>query len=80
MTDDKTTATKITELKQEQDRLTAQLVQERLDTLATLAGQCHFLGPLVRSSLPDGVLKRRERTTKPTAPAKVRRPKAGVAA
>lgn len=73
MNDEQTTVTKIAALKQEQDRLMAQAKEERLDTLATLAGQCHLLGPLTRAELPDGILKRRER--KVAKPAKIRKAK-----
>lgn len=75
MTDESTVA-KITALKQEQDRLTAQVREERLDTLATLAGQCALLGPLTRGEFPGGILRTRER--KAAKVAKVRKAKAAA--
>lgn len=80
MTEDQSILSQITDLKAKQAALVAQATEERADLIAQLAGLCSLLGPLTRDELPDGILKRRERTTKPTAPAKVRRPKAGVAA
>ena len=79
MTEQNITA-RMAELKQQEAALMAEAHDRRAALLDELAGLCSTLGPLTRSEIPDGVLKRRERTTKPTAPAKVRRPKAGVAA
>lgn len=65
----------LTDLKAKQSALMAEAKERRADILSELAGLCATLGPLTRSEIPDGILKRRERNVKPKAVAKVRRPK-----
>ena len=78
MTEGMSIVTQITELRQQQETLLAQAREERLDTLATLAAQCHLLGPLTRAELPDGILKRRERKAVKVAKPRKAKPEAGA--
>ena len=79
MTEQNITA-RMAELKQQEAALMAEAHDRRAALLDELAGLCAALGPLVRSEIPDGILKRRERTVKPKAAAKVRKVKAAEAA
>mgnify|MGYP003598265934 CR=1 FL=1 len=79
MTEGMSTVSQITALRQQQETLLAQAREERLDTLATLAAQCHLLGPLTRAEFPEGVLRKRF-ARKAAKVAKPRKPKAEAGA
>ena len=67
----------LTDLKAKQSALMAEAAERRADILSELAGLCATLGPLTRSEIPDGVLRKRERTAKVKPAAKARKAKAG---
>jgi len=62
------------ELRQRQAELFAQATEERGALIARLGSLCGLLGPITRSDLPDGVLRRRHRKA-PQKPATRRRGK-----
>lgn len=77
---EQTILSQLTDLKAKQSALMAEAEERRADIISELAWLCATLGPLVRSEIPDGILKRRERTAKAKPTAKVRKPKAAEGA
>jgi hypothetical protein len=81
MNEDQSIISQLTDLETKRAELLTAAKDERLDLLARLAGLCARLGPLVRSEIPDGILKRRERkVAKAEKPVRVRRVKAEAGA
>lgn len=74
MTTEQSILSQLTDLKAKQSALMLEAKERRTDILSELAGLCATLGPLTRSEMPDGVLRRRERKAA-AKPAKARKAK-----
>jgi len=76
MTTGQSILSQLADLKAKESALILEAQLHRADILSELAGLCATLGPLTRSEIPDGVLRKRERTAKPKPASKTRKAKA----
>ena len=79
MTTEQSILSQLTDIEKTREELIRAARSRQDDILAELAGLCapNLLGPLTRSEIPDGVLRKRERTAKVKPAAKARKAKAG---